>query len=505
VFVAADLSQIEARVLCWIAGQDDVLDEYRRGENVYKKTAERLGSSDRNLGKLLVLSAGYGASGRVMYERAPGYGVTLTVDEAYDFTERWRSVNNAIVAFWHELFRTLCLCVELPANQPPIAFNRLWVWRTPEMLFVQLPSGRCLKYRQPELTMSERGTLVLKVLLPKGKKLLPVSLWHGTATENVVSAIATDLLMHAMLQLHREEIFLVASIHDEIVALAPIEEAEAVRARLVEVLKTPPDWADDLPLGAEGFINARFIKPAAQPVQHAPLAPSAAHRWIACPGSVLAERLAPPSPVSTFAEEGTEAHRIFAACLTRSVTPGSLTRDPALINPLRHALLLAADVIAGKRFLVEQKLEPLPGMSKIWGTADVVIFDSHGCVAGIIDLKFGAGIVIEANAIQLQIYALLAAQQFGASPDGITLTVIQPRREHVRGPLRSHHLTTDDLSQLVGRLSAAVQATEAPEAPRIAGDWCQFCAAAASCPEFRDRPSARQRSNDSPWFPAGAV
>src|SRR6185437_9328334 len=159
-----------------------------------------------------------------MYERAPGYGVTLTVDEAYDFTERWRSVNNAIVAFWHELFRTLCLCVELPANQPPIAFNRLWVWRTPEMLFVQLPSGRCLKYRQPELTMSERGTLVLKVLLPKGKKLLPVSLWHGTATENVVSAIATDLLMHAMLQLHREEIFLVASIHDEIVALAPIEE-----------------------------------------------------------------------------------------------------------------------------------------------------------------------------------------------------------------------------------------------------------------------------------------
>ena len=113
-------------------------------------------------------------------------------------------MNNAIVAFWHELFRTLCLCVELPANQPPIAFNRLWVWRTPEMLFVQLPSGRCLKYRQPELTMSERGTLVLKVLLPKGKKLLPVSLWHGTATENVVSAIATDLLMHAMLQLHRE-------------------------------------------------------------------------------------------------------------------------------------------------------------------------------------------------------------------------------------------------------------------------------------------------------------
>jgi DNA polymerase len=501
LFVAADLSQIEARVLCWVAGQDDVLDEYRRGEDVYTKTAERLGSADRGLGKLLVLSAGYGASGRVMYERAPGFGVTLTVEEAYDLTDRWRAINGLIVGFWHELFRTLCLCVELPADQPPIAFNRFWIWRTPETLFVQLPSGRCLKYHQPELTMSERGSLVLKVLLPKGKKLIPVSLWHGAATENVVSAIATDLLMHAMLQLHREGIFLVASIHDEIIALAPVEDAEAIRARMIEVLQTPPEWADDLPLAADAFVNTRFLKPSTS--AHAPLAPSAAHRWMACPGSVMAERLAPPSPVSSFAEEGTEAHRIFAECLLNSVPVASLTHDPTVIDPLRHALFLAADVIAGRGFLVEQRLEPVPGMPKVWGTADVIIFDQHERVAAIIDLKFGAGIAVEANAIQLQIYSLLAAQQYGASPDGITAYIIQPRREHVRGPLRSHHLTTNDLGRLVGQLNVAVQATEAPDAPRIPGSWCRFCAAAASCPEYRSQSSARSRPHDSPWLPAG--
>jgi DNA polymerase len=502
VFAAADLSQIEARVLCWISGQEDVLDEYRRGEDVYTKTAERLGSSDRGLGKLLVLSAGYGASGRVMYERAPGFGVTLTIEEAYDLTDRWRSINGLIVGFWYELFRTLCLCVELPADQPPIAFNRFWVWRTPETLFVQLPSGRCLKYRQPELTMSERGTLALKVLLPKGKKLLPVSLWHGTATENVVSAIATDLLMHAMLQLHREGIFLVGSIHDEIVALAPLEDAEAIRVRMIEVLQTPPDWAEGLPLAADAFVNTRFLKPSTG-AAHAPLAPSAAHRWMACPGSVMAERLAPPSPVSSFAEEGAEAHRIFAECLLNSVPVAALTKDAALIDPLRHALFLAADVIAGRRFLVEQRLEPLPGLPKVWGTADVVVFDQHDRVVAIIDLKFGAGIAVEADAIQLQIYALLAAQQYGASPDGISVYIVQPRREHVRGPLRSHHLTTGDLGRLVSQLNAAVQATEAPDAPRITGSWCRFCAAAASCPEYRSQPSARSRPNDSPWLPAG--
>jgi hypothetical protein len=224
---------------------------------------------------------------------------------------------------------------------------------------------------------------------------------------------------------------------------------------------------------------------------------------MACPGSVMAERLAPPSPVSRFAEEGTEAHRIFAECLINTMPVASLTCDPALIDPLRHALFLAADVIAGRGILVEQRLEPLPGMPKVWGTADVIIFDQHGRVVAIIDLKFGAGIAVEADAVQLQIYALLAAQQFGASPNGITAYIIQPRREHVRGPLRSHHLTTGDLGQLVHQLNAAVQATEAPDAPRITGSWCRFCAATVSCPEYRSRSSARSRLNDSPWLPAG--
>jgi DNA polymerase len=502
-FVAADLGQIESRVLCWLAGQEDVLDEYRAGEDVYRKTADRLGSGSRDLGKLLVLSAGFGASGRVMHERAPGFGVTLTADEAYDFTDRWRAINHRIVGFWHELFRALGLCVELPADQPPIAFNRFRIWRTTEMLFVQLPSGRCLKYRQPELAMSERGTLVLNVLLPKGQNLLPVSLWHGATTENVVQAIACDILIQAMLQLHRDGVFLVGSIHDEVVALAKVDQAEAVKAHMIKVMRTPPAWAADLPLAADGFVNTRFLKPSSTKSAHAPLAPSAAHRWMSCPGSVLAERLAPPSPVSAFAEEGTEAHRIFAECLTRSVTPGSLTSDTALIDPLRHALLLAADVIAGRRFLVEQRLEPIPGLSKVWGTADVIVFDQHDRVVAILDLKFGAGVAVEADAVQLQIYALLAAQQYGASPDGIAVHIIQPRREHIRGPHRSHHVSTGDLDRLVGRLEAAAQAAEPPDAPRIAGSWCQFCVAASTCPEHLARPPARQRPMDSPWFPAG--
>jgi DNA polymerase len=490
-FVSADFGQIESRALCWVAGQDDVLDEYRRGEDVYIKTAERLGSDSRDLGKLLVLSAGYGASGNVVYTRAPGFGLSLTVDEAHDFTARWRGANSAIVAFWHELFRTLCFVVEQPADQEPVTYRCFSIWRDPEMLFVQLPSGRVLKYRNPRLEMSERGSLVLTVELPKHKRLLPVSLWHGTAAENVTQAIAFDVMVGAMLRLHRDGVFLVGTIHDEIVALAPVEDAEAIRDHMIAVMKTPPVWAPDLPLAADAFINERFVKPV-KPA-HAPLPPSAAERWMNCPGSVAAVAALPPEPESSFAVEGTEAHRIFAACLTRDLDPAGLTEDRMLILPLRHALMLARDVIAGRRFKVETRLQPLPGLGKVWGTADVLVFDRHDRIVAVIDLKFGAGVAVEPDSVQLQIYALLAAQQYGCPPDGIDLHIVQPRRQHERGPHRMHHIGTDDLDRLFARLQDAVDALEDPAAPRIAGAWCRFCAARRECPAARSE-TARSAS-----------
>ncbi|MFL5279986.1 MAG: DNA polymerase [Rhodopila sp.] len=495
VFVSADFGQIESRVLCWTAGQDDVLDEYRRGEDVYQKTAGRLESDSRDLGKLLVLSAGYGASGNVVYTRAPGFGVALTLDEAYGFTARWRDANPAIVGFWYELFRALCFVVEQPAGQDPIECRCLRLWRDPEMLFVQLPSGRTLKYRDPQLAMSERDALTLTALVPKHDKLLPVSIWHGLAAENVVQAIAYDVMVGAMLRLHHD-VFLVGTIHDEIVALAPAEDAEAIRDHMVEVMRMPPTWAPDLPLAADAFINRKFVKPV-KPA-HAPLPPSAAERWMNCPGSVAAARALPPEPESSFAAEGTEAHRILAACLARDLDPAELTEDPVLIDPLRHALDIAHDAIAGRRFHVEIRLDPLPGVPDVWGTSDVLVFDDRDRVVAVIDLKFGAGVAVEPDSLQLQIYALLAAQQFSCPPDGVELHIIQPRRQHTRGPHRRHAVRTGDLNGLWARLEAAVQAIGAPAAPRLAGAWCRFCAARGDCLEARaevTRPASRQFEN----------
>ena len=73
-------------------------------------------------------------------------------------TDKWRANNPQIVDFWYDLLRTLMFVVEMPADQEPVAFRGFSIWRNTEMLFVQLPSGRCLKYRDPALTLSDSAS-----------------------------------------------------------------------------------------------------------------------------------------------------------------------------------------------------------------------------------------------------------------------------------------------------------------------------------------------------------
>jgi Protein of unknown function (DUF2800) len=353
----------------------------------------------------------------------------------------------------------LCFVVEMPIDQVPIEFHGLAIWRTEEMLIGQLPSGRCLKYREPVVEFDGFGRPQIMVKLPKdGEKLLPTSLWYGAATENVVQAIAFDVMASAMLRLHGDGVFVVATVHDEIVALAPIEDAEAIRDHMIKVMSESPAWMPGLPLSAEGFINTRFVPPR-EPV-HAPLAPSSAERWMNCPGSVTACAALAKEPEPPYAIEGTEAHKIFAACLERDLEPVKFTSDFMTFQPLRAALEIARDVIAGRKFEVETRLEPIPGIGKVWGTCDVIIFDEAGRVVAIIDLKFGAGVTVEPDSLQLQVYALLAAQQYGCTFDGIELHILQPRRQHERGPHRVHHLGIRALTDLYARLQKGVAATE---------------------------------------------
>jgi hypothetical protein len=216
---------------------------------------------------------------------------------------------------------------------------------------------------------------------------------------------------------------------------------------------------------------------------HAPLAPSSAHRWINCPGSFTAAAAVPGPPSSSYAEEGTRAHDAFARCLLQGLQATDVFDDPTLAAPLQEALDHARTIIGGRSVLIEQRLPPLPGVPDIWGTADIAVFDQDLHLSDVIDLKFGAYVVVEANTVQTGIYGLLGIQRFGFSSTGLTTWIIQPRAFHPDGPARSHHYDRAALRDLYRTVRTAAEAARNPLAPRRFGAWCRFCPAASSCLE----------------------
>jgi hypothetical protein len=232
---------------------------------------------------------------------------------------------------------------------------------------------------------------------------------------------------------------------------------------------------------------------------HAPLPPSSAKRWMECPGSVRAERESPSLPASDFSEAGAAAHKLFAHSLLHALPPQALTADPDVLQPLILALDLTRKILAGRPFMVELQLSPFSDLPTVWGTTDLVVFSGEGPIEAIIDLKFGEAVGVEANAVQLGIYGLLAARQFGVASTGLTTWIIQPRHDHDGGPARYHRYSPADLVRLENRLRQAVAATEHPYAPRHTGDWCRFCAAASRCPVRQQAPNAVPAAQ-SAWF-----
>jgi hypothetical protein len=225
-------------------------------------------------------------------------------------------------------------------------------------------------------------------------------------------------------------------------------------------------------------------------LKHAPLAPSAAERWIACPGSYQAEHEAPPAPAPSFADYGTYAHELFARALLDRLPAEAVTDDPVMRRPLALALDAARQILGARPFLVEIRLRPLAGLPSVWGTADVIGFATAGPVTEILDLKFGEFVGVAADTVQLRIYALLAARCYGLSDIGVTAWILQPRHNHVDGLARRQHYSREALAQFESELRVAATQALTPNAPRRAGPWCQWCSAALRCAIRQTTPQA---------------
>lgn len=261
VIIDCDSSQIEARTLAWLAGQDDLVEAFDRGEDVYKimasaiyaKAVEDINKGERQVGKVTVLGAGYGLGWRKFVAYAKQQNIVVTDNEAERIITTYRETYRMIPRLWKQGDDV----VKAIANRATTTFGRDGVV-TVNLMGVRLPNGLYLKYPNMRLwedpDTGRRGYIYDQ---KKGRATLKKSLWGGGVVENVCQALARIIIGEQMLAISKR--YKVAmTVHDSVVALVPEAEADEARKFVEECMRTRPKWAPDLPLNCESKMGASY-------------------------------------------------------------------------------------------------------------------------------------------------------------------------------------------------------------------------------------------------------
>lgn len=260
-FLVSDFSAIEARVIAWFAGEDWVLDVFRDTGLIYEATAskmfnvplDKIDGDLRDKGKVATLALGY--QGSVGALKAMG-AERMGLDESglKDLVDLWRSSNQNIVNFWYETERRV---------KKTISSNTVETWANGKLksyiksgiLFIELPSGRQLAYAKPKLRphskFEGRDQIVFQERNSAGTGWYDTSTYGGKLVENIVQATARDLLGYGLMALDKEGYDIVMHVHDEVVI--EIDKDKFELDKVNEIMGQEPEWANGLPLDAEGF------------------------------------------------------------------------------------------------------------------------------------------------------------------------------------------------------------------------------------------------------------
>lgn len=269
-FAVADFSAIEARVIAWLAGEDWRLDVFRTHGKIYEASASMMfgvpigqitkGSDLRQKGKVAELALGY-QGGVGALKTMGGERMGLSEQEMSTIVKKWRAANPAIVDLWADMEKNAMLAVitkkERISKYKGIKFNY-----DGSVLTLQLPSGRELFYQQPVIGKNrfDKKTLLYMGMDQIKKTWGRVETYGGKLVENIVQAIARDILADSMLRLDAAGFEIVMHVHDEAVAEIPEHNAEHKLERMCKIMTEPISWAAGLPLGADGYITKYYKK-----------------------------------------------------------------------------------------------------------------------------------------------------------------------------------------------------------------------------------------------------
>lgn len=292
--ICADFSAIEARVLAWLAGEEDVLQVFRDGKDIYlheatgiyKRTITKEDKDERQIGKVATLALGYGGGVGAFQSMAAIYGIDVGDESAEEIKKAWRGARELTVRYWKD-------CEEAAKNAirnkgqsfRAGAVGRNVIYKVlGSFLFCRLPSGRCLSYPFPGLRevgfYRDEEQKVRRCSVEKLDRYKDAGLdtWTNTAVtfrgtdinnqwgemdtyggklvENITQAVARDLLSESMIRAEDAGYPVVLHVHDEVACEVKSGDLEEFEALLAET----PKWAPELPMEAEGWKGRRYRK-----------------------------------------------------------------------------------------------------------------------------------------------------------------------------------------------------------------------------------------------------
>lgn len=261
VIIDCDSSNIEARMLAWLAGQDDLVDDFANGVDVYCKMASRIYGMEvtkehaqkRFVGKTVVLGAGYQTGGGKLQItlKAATPPMDLNIDDCKRIIETYRRTYPLIPKLWAAGEKAL----HAIHDDKEMWFGREGVVRVEGKKGVRLPSGLYISYPQlhQAKTKNAKGFYAWSYKDTTGV----IDIYGGKFTENVVQALARIVVMQQLLKISKRY-RVVLTVHDAVAIIARIEEADEARAYVEECMRWVPKWATGLPLNCESGMGSNY-------------------------------------------------------------------------------------------------------------------------------------------------------------------------------------------------------------------------------------------------------
>jgi DNA polymerase I-like protein with 3'-5' exonuclease and polymerase domains len=251
--IDSDSSQIEARTLAWLAGQNDLVSAFERGEDVYKimasaiygKPEAEITKDERFVGKTTILGAGYGMGANKFQAQLKTFGVETSLDECKRIIDVYRRTYPCIPELW----KAASKAIEAINRNSTTTLGRDGLLKVEGVKGIRLPNGLYMKYPNlREMRTNEKLEYVYDT--KKGKAIIPNRIYGGKVVENVCQALARIIIGDQMLTIAKK--YKVAmTVHDAIACVVPESEVDSAKEFVELCMRIRSDWCTELPLNCE--------------------------------------------------------------------------------------------------------------------------------------------------------------------------------------------------------------------------------------------------------------